>query len=311
MAEQANQKRSAHTEVEAQKASNRSAVTHFDSFATHRGRLTSVVCQGVDDRSTGGAFACSARATVTIDLTRLVRFTARFICRSHSTALEEAGGPPSTRGTRAHLYASLFDLSGLVEKLDRWKAMKLTTDEVLTQPDTASEAIAQALPGPFDVVLSACVLTQMQLAALNVLSSSHPLFDGVRQIIGLTHLRSLAKLTRVGGRAILATDSSRIRCILRSHGSRPEPISTSCPLVFRQIGVVETESEFPHVRAAPIGDGRGAIAERFQQLRQVDTLRRTSVSAMKLSRMPWVCGQVPVNIETRLGASVRKGHSSF
>ena len=36
------------------------------------------------------------------------------------------------------------------------------------------------------------------------------------------------------------------------------------PLVFRQVGVIETEGEFPHVRAAPVRDCRGTVACLFQ-----------------------------------------------
>src|SRR5262249_53593744 len=79
-------------------------------------------------------------------------------------------------------------------------------EELMEHPSKTCDQIASMLPGPFDVVLSSCVLTQLQFAALNVLSDAHPLFAAAREILTLTHLRTLGTLTAPGGRAILATD---------------------------------------------------------------------------------------------------------
>jgi hypothetical protein len=49
-------------------------------------------------------------------------------------------------------------------------------------------------------------LTQLQLFALDVLTATHRLFEAVRQIVNLTHLRTLARLITPEGKAILATD---------------------------------------------------------------------------------------------------------
>jgi hypothetical protein len=78
--------------------------------------------------------------------------------------------------------------------------------ELMNHPAKTCAALTARLPGPFDVVLSSCLLTQLHWATLNVLSSTHPLFLAVREILTLTHLRTLAALTAPGGHAILATD---------------------------------------------------------------------------------------------------------
>jgi hypothetical protein len=41
---------------------------------------------------------------------------------------------------------------------------------------------------------------------LNVLSSEHRLFEATRQLVNLTHLRTLARLVTPSGRALLASD---------------------------------------------------------------------------------------------------------
>jgi hypothetical protein len=48
----------------------------------------------------------------------------------------------------------------------------------------------------------------MQLSVLNVLGDQHRLFEAVRWTLNLTHLRTLAALTRPLGRALFATDAS-------------------------------------------------------------------------------------------------------
>src|SRR6266545_1960548 len=98
------------------------------------------------------------------------------------------------------------DLSGLGGKLDRWAEMRVLPEEILRHPAATCEELVARLPGPFDVVLSSCVLTQLQWAVLKVLSPAHRLFAAVREISNLTHLRTLAALCTPGGRAVIVTD---------------------------------------------------------------------------------------------------------
>jgi len=60
--------------------------------------------------------------------------------------------------------------------------------------------------GPFDVVASTCMLTQLQLGVLTTLGDAHPLFRALTQTVTLTHLKTLWRLIAPGGRAVLATE---------------------------------------------------------------------------------------------------------
>jgi hypothetical protein len=84
--------------------------------------------------------------------------------------------------------------------------MQVTPEELLGHPELTSARILTKLGGAFDTVLSACVLSQMQLAVRHALSDSHPLFAAVSYTVTLTHLRTLARLAQPGGRAVLASD---------------------------------------------------------------------------------------------------------
>lgn len=111
------------------------------------------------------------------------------------------------QATRARLIThGRTDLSGLLDQLERWQGRQLTPVELLRHPDSTATKLAERLGGPFDVVVSACVLSQMQLALRTALSESHPFFEAACFTLTVTHLRTLARLTRPGGRSVLASD---------------------------------------------------------------------------------------------------------
>ena len=74
--------------------------------------------------------------------------------------------------------------------------------------DMTAGKLCEQLAGPFDVVLSACMLSQMQLSVLDVLGERHRLFEAVRWTLNLTHFRTLAALTRPSGVGLFVTDVS-------------------------------------------------------------------------------------------------------
>src|SRR5690606_20932541 len=58
----------------------------------------------------------------------------------------------------------------------------------------------------FDVVVSACMLSQMQLDVVRGFGDQHRLFPVVSWTLSVAHFRSLAELTKPGGKALFATD---------------------------------------------------------------------------------------------------------
>jgi hypothetical protein len=192
--------------IDEQRAANLSALPYFDSFASHRERLTALI-----DRHAPAAPSrlciLGAGNAYDLDLARLAT-TWREI---HLVDIDDAAlgrayarQSPATRA-RLFLHAPI-DLSGLFERIDSWRQMMVTPSEMAAYADDASDRIAAILPARFDLVVSACVLTQMQLAMLTVLSSSHRLFEATRQLLNVMHLRTLSKLLSTGGRALLVND---------------------------------------------------------------------------------------------------------
>ncbi len=195
------------TEIAEQKRANRSALPHFDAFAGHREHLTSVVISGASRDAQQRLCVFGAGNCLDLDLERLGRLYAEIhLVDIDDEALDGAWNRLGS-GVRHRVFRHApVDLSGLFGKLDRWAEMRVSPEEIIGHPAATCEDLLARLPGPFEVVLSSCLLTQLQWAVLNVLTPAHRLFAAVREIVTLTHLRTLAALSSAGGRAILATD---------------------------------------------------------------------------------------------------------
>jgi hypothetical protein len=96
----------------------------------------------------------------------------------------------------------------MLEQLERWKKLQVTEQELVEHAQNTAQSIRTKVGGAFDTVLSACVLSQMQLSVLNVLSDKHPLFQALCHTLTLTHLRTMLELMQPEGRGIFATDAA-------------------------------------------------------------------------------------------------------
>ncbi|HEY6077886.1 MAG TPA: hypothetical protein VIW29_03745 [Polyangiaceae bacterium] len=193
---------------QAQIASNLSGLAHYDSFASHRDASTHLILQSGSSAGPGPRLCVlGAGNAFDLDLSALLgRFAELHLVDIDPSALERARArvAPSERA-RVLSHAPL-DLSGMFEHIERWGRMQVTPRELALAPAAGAERIAAALPGPFDVVVSTCLLTQLQLQLLELLGDQHRLFGALRQFLSLTHLRTLAALSQPLGQALLITD---------------------------------------------------------------------------------------------------------
>jgi hypothetical protein len=195
--------------IEEQRLSNESAVPYFDAFAQHRERLTAAISALHRAGSAGRLCVLGAGNAYDLDLPHL----ATLFREIHLVDIDDAALAGAYARQDAATKARLFlhapvDLSGLFDRLEAWRDFRVTPEELASYPEDASNRVVESLPGPFDVVVSACILTQMQLSMLSALSASHRLFEASRQLLNVMHLRTLAKLLVPGRRAILASDLS-------------------------------------------------------------------------------------------------------
>jgi hypothetical protein len=99
------------------------------------------------------------------------------------------------------------DLTGIWPQLERWSPDRPTSDAEVDELITAANDFAGlALPGPFDTVVSACLLSQLINAVVVTLGEKHPRFVDAIRAVRHRHLQLLIELTAPGGTGILVTD---------------------------------------------------------------------------------------------------------
>lgn len=192
-------------EVNQQRLANESSLPHAALYATHREHLTQQLLRhGGPDQALCilGAGNCN---DVELD-TLLQRYRELHLVDLDAIALDHAlARLPESERHRVHCHAPV-DLSGMLPSLDRWQRFQLTPEDLIRHPEATAQALQQRLGATFDVVASACLITQMQLAVLQALGENHRLFQAIRHTLSVTHLRTLAALTRPGGHVVFASD---------------------------------------------------------------------------------------------------------
>jgi hypothetical protein len=98
------------------------------------------------------------------------------------------------------------DASGIFHLLDTWSRQAPAQPIIDRAAGDAPGRVAAALPGPFDLVVSCCLLTQLQLVLLQVIGDQHPRFAELRLALGAIHVRTLTGLLAPKGVALLVTD---------------------------------------------------------------------------------------------------------
>jgi hypothetical protein len=202
-------------QFEEQRASNASALLHYEAFAAHREQVSRLIvaagergrARGREDQWEGRACVLGAGNAYDLDFEVLLKtFKEVHLADIDAAALgraRERVAEPERARVVAH---RPIDLSGIFLDLERWGRMQVTAQELMAAPASGASRVAAALPGPFDVVASTCLLTQLQLTLLQVLGDRHQLFGALREFLTLTHLRTLAALSQPSGHALLITD---------------------------------------------------------------------------------------------------------
>lgn len=190
-----------------QRAANASALGHYEAFSGHREKLTELALSRAPNAGGGTLCVLGAGNCFDLDVNRLAAAYGEI----HLVDIDV----PALRGTvdrhapevqaKLHVHGGV-DLSGLLDRLDRWARGEITVEELTTHGDATARAVAQQLGRQFDVVLSACVLSQMQLSVVDGLGDGHRLIPVVSWTLTVTHFLTLAALTRSGGSALFATD---------------------------------------------------------------------------------------------------------
>jgi hypothetical protein len=192
--------------VEEQREANQSTLVWFAEYEGHRQHQTRLVVEGVPAGSSQRVCVLGAGNSYDLDLATLAEHFAEIhLVDIDDQALEGARSRQRPDVAQKLVLHAPVDLGGMLAKLEAWSQMQVTEQEMVAHPTKTAKELAARL-GTFDVVVSACVITQMQLSVLTALGDGHRLFDAVRHTLAVTHLHSLFELTAPGGRALLVTD---------------------------------------------------------------------------------------------------------
>lgn len=191
---------------------NQSALGYFDAFEGHRRRLTDFAIAAAPADGTGVLCILGAGNCFDVDLAQLAtRYAEVHLVDVDAEALTRARSSQKADVQERLVCHAPLDLSGLHDRLERWAKFDLTQEEVVNHAAVTSKRLRERIRRRFDVVLSACMLSQMQLSLVRALGDQHRLFRAVRWTLNATHFRSLAELTAPGGKALFVTDVTEAR----------------------------------------------------------------------------------------------------
>jgi hypothetical protein len=191
--------------VSLQRACNVWSAKRWHSFAEHRARLTSLVRQAAPP--SGGRLAVLGAGNGNdLDVAALLR-------RYSEVHLYDLDGPALGRAWQRHHAPGLvihppIDLSGALALLPGLSQRCPGDEEIAALPQACVDRVLGAIPQRYEVVLSACLLSQILHGTHVALGHQHPSLTAVSCAQVLAHARILAGLLRPGGRGLLVTDAT-------------------------------------------------------------------------------------------------------
>ncbi len=182
---------------------NARSASHWALYTSHRARLHEVLSAHAGRRLA----ILGAGNGNDLDLEALTQsFREVHLGDLDGAALDRAARrltAPARKRVRLHRGR---DLSGLLPVLPAWREHAPTPVELAGAVPFAAALVASRLPGPFDLVVSDCLLSQISWTCYQALSGG-ALLASVLYVSLASHLRALLSLTKPGGRCLLVTDA--------------------------------------------------------------------------------------------------------
>jgi hypothetical protein len=205
----------------------------WDLYEPHRARLTRLLraLQRGDGLCVLGAGNCDD-----LDLPALCReFGEVHLVDLDGSALAQAVARlPEPVRKRVVTHADV-DLSGSLDRLDRWGDEFPGDPELAALSSDITSTLAARLGRTFDVVLSACLLSQLRLPVQETLLLALPDWERLFAAIDRAHLATVAALTRPGGTGLLALD-------LTSSAKLPELAAFTSPATWDALADVASQA---------------------------------------------------------------------
>jgi hypothetical protein len=188
---------------------NRNSEGCWDAFAGHRAQVTGLLEGAAPAGATGRLCVLGAGNCNDLELPRLAaRFRALHLCDLDDQALAKA---PARQGLPAAppivLHAPI-DLTGAMPRLGRFANSTPTTADLAELAQGCVDDVIGQLPGPFEVVLSACLLSQLMHTCRLALGVKNPALPVIAHALVIAHLRAALALTAAGGTTLIVTDTA-------------------------------------------------------------------------------------------------------
>lgn len=184
---------------------NRSTRGHWEHFASHRDRIAQLL---VADGLGGSGRLCvlGAGNCNDLDLKELAEvFTEVHLVDLDPAAPAEAVRRQGASPQKVRVHAPV-DLSAAADVMATWPGRRPEAAAVEACLRRIIDAPLPSLGGPFNVVLSPCVLSQIVGYTNDTLGTNHPRTPALRAALRDRHLRVLTGLVAPGGWGLLVTD---------------------------------------------------------------------------------------------------------
>jgi hypothetical protein len=186
---------------------NRETASSWAEFSEHRARVTQLALEAAPE--TGGRLAVLGAGNCNdLDLDALAQcYREVHLIDVDVEALRrtQARVGPAV-AARLVLHAPV-DLTGSLDRLTAFRQTPPTPAQLGALGKTGAEKVLAALPGGFDVTLSACLLSQLMHTCYLAMGARNPGLSMTAYAVSVAHLRSLAGLLAPGGTGLLVTDT--------------------------------------------------------------------------------------------------------
>jgi hypothetical protein len=190
-----------------QAAFNAESRGQWDTFADHRRKVSELIGAGTDPRRSRlcvlGAGNCND-----LDLPALLEAHREVYpvdldpeALARGVVRQGVAGHPSL-----HRFGGL-DVTGMIDAMATWSPWTpIPPEDLAALVECPIRRIGPALPVPFDLVASTCLLRPLIGNAFHAVGDRHPQFMALVRAIRAGHLRLLTHLVAPGGTAALITD---------------------------------------------------------------------------------------------------------
>jgi hypothetical protein len=195
--------------LRSQAKANRSTRDHWNYFTSHRAEIQSLVLPDLFASPDAGKTLCvlGAGNCNDVDLKALsAGFREVTLVDIDGAALGDAVRRQGVDGAPGVRLRGGIDLTGIADLFPLWEQSPPDVSAVMGGARRALEAPGPDAGGPFDVVLSPCLLSQLVGYASDVLGRSHAARRELLLALRTRHLRTLVDLIAPGGTGVVVCD---------------------------------------------------------------------------------------------------------